>query len=77
MENLIQIIGWAVIAAVVLFVISSVILFIRDGILAKREGRNRKIKYKVMFIISMAIIAMAAMAGIFLLLLAMAVMRSM
>ena len=77
MENLIQIIGWAVIAAVVLFVISSVILFIRDGILAKREGRNRKIKYTVMFIISMAIIAMAAMAGIFLLLLAMAVMRSM
>ena len=53
MEILIQIIGWAVIAAVVLFVISSVVLFIRDGILAKSEGRNRKIKYKVMFIISM------------------------
>ena len=77
MENLIQIIGWAVIAAVVLFVISSVILFIRDGILAKSEGRNRKIKYKVMFIISMAITAMAAMIGIFLFLLAIAVMRSM
>ena len=77
MENLIQIIGWAVIAAVVLFVISSVILFIRDGILAKREARNRRIKYKVMFIISMAITAMAAMTGIFLFLLAMAVMRSM
>ena len=77
MENLIQIIGWAVIAAVVLFVISSVILFIRDGILAKREARNRRIKYKVMFIISMTITAMAAMTGIFLFLLAMAVMRSM
>ena len=77
MEILIQIIGWAVIAAVVLFVISSVVLFIRDGIHAKSEGRNRKIKYKVMFIISMAITAMAAMIGIFLFLLAIAVMRSM
>ena len=51
-----------VLAPVVIFVgfiITSVVLFIRDGIKAKKEKRSRKIPITVMFIISMVLAAIA------------------
>lgn len=60
-----------------LFVIVSIVLFIKDGIRAKREGEGRKKTYTVMFVISMAIIALVVLIGILLCILAMLVMRSM
>lgn len=77
MDILVQIFGWMITIAISLFVIASIILFIKDGILAKQEGRGRKKIYTVMFIISMAIIALVVVIGILLFILAMLVMRSM
>lgn len=77
MDILVQIFGWAITIAVSAFVIVSIVLFIKDGILAKREGKGRKKIYTVMFIISMAIIALIVVIGILLCVLAMLVMRSM
>ncbi len=65
---------WIVIS---LFVIISIILFIRDGIRAKREGTGRKLGIIVMFTISMTIIALVVVCGILLYLLGMAIMSSM
>ena len=38
------------------FIVLSVVLFITDGIKAKREHRNRKVGVKIMFIISIIIL---------------------
>ncbi len=77
MDILVQILWWTVTTAIFLFVIVSVVLFIKDGIRAKREGTGRKKKYTVMFIISMAITALAAVLAILLSILAVSIMRSM
>ncbi len=77
MDILIQIVGWAITIGIVVFVIVSVVLFIRDGIVSKREGRNRNKKYTVMFIISMVIIGLLVVIGVLLSILAILVMRSM
>ncbi len=77
MDILIQIVGWAITIGVVVFVIVSIVLFIRDGIVSKREGRNRNKKYTVMFIISMVIIGLLVVIGVLLSILAILVMRSM
>lgn len=74
---LVQIFGWTITIAISLFVIVSIVLFIKDGMVAKREGTGRKKLYTVMFIISMAIIALVVVIGILLFVLAMLVMRSM
>lgn len=71
------IIGWTITIAIILFVIVSVILFIKDGIASKKEGRQRKNTNKVMFIISMTIEALAVTVGVLLWILAVLVMRSM
>lgn len=63
--------------AVFLFVIVSIVLFIKDGIKAKQEGRERNQTYKHMFIISMVIIGLAVVIGIMLCVLAASIMRSM
>lgn len=63
--------------AIFLFVIVSTVLFIKDGILAKREGAGRKKIYTVMFIISMAIIALVIVLLTLLCILSVLVMRSM
>ncbi len=52
--------------AISLFLIISIILFIWDGIRAKREGTGRKEGIVVIFIISMAIIALVIVIGILL-----------
>lgn len=77
MDILIQIVGWAITIGVVVFVIVSIVLFIRDGIVSKREGRNRNKKFTVMFIISMVIIGLLVVIGVLLSILAILVMRSM
>ena len=46
----------ALVGAFVLFLIDSILMFIKDGIVAKRESRRRKLKYTVMFAVSMTII---------------------
>lgn len=50
-----RIIGITLLVAYIAFVIASVILFIKDGIEAKREGRRRKPPFIIMFIVSMAL----------------------
>lgn len=77
MDILIQIVGWAITIGIVVFVIVSIVLFIRDGIVSKREGRNRNKKFTVMFIISMVIIGLLVVIGVLLSILAILVMRSM
>ena len=77
MGILVWIFGWSIAIAIPVFVIVSVVLFIRDGMLAKREGRGRKIIYIVMFAISMTIIALVIMIIILLYILGKLIMRSM
>ena len=77
MDILVQIIGWAITLGITIFVIVSIVLFIKDGIASKKEGRSRNKKITVMFIISMVIIGLLIVIGILLSILAMLVMRSM
>ncbi len=77
MDNLVQIIGSTITIAITLFVIISIILFIKDGITSKKGGQGRNNKYTVMFIISMAIVGLVVIIGILLSILAVLVMRSM
>ncbi|MDE6686297.1 MAG: hypothetical protein K2K17_03160 [Lachnospiraceae bacterium] len=60
-----------------LFAIISTILFIKDGIRAKREGTGRKTAITVMFIISMAIIALVVIIALLLFILGMLIVRTM
>lgn len=60
-----------------IFAIISTILFIKDGIRAKREGTGRKTTITVMFIISMGIIALVVIIWILLYILAMQIVRTM
>ena len=75
--SLLEIFAGAIMIAIALFAVVSVVLFIKDGIASKREGRSRKKKYTVMFIISMAVIGLAAVIGILLLALTALIMLSM
>lgn len=77
MDFLVQIIGWAITLGITIFVIVSIVLFIKDGIASKKEGRSRNKKITVMFIVSMVIIGLLMVIGILLSILAMLVMRSM
>ncbi len=77
MDILVQIIGWAITLGITIFVIVSIVLFIKDGIASKKEGRIRNKKFTVMFIVSMVIIGLLIVIGILLSILAMLVMRSM
>lgn len=67
----------AFLIALFAFVIVSIILFIKDGIRAKREETGRKTYIKVMFIISMAIIALVVIGWILFYILGMLIMWSM
>lgn len=67
----------AFLIALFTFVIVSIILFIKDGIRAKREETGRKTYIKVMFIISMAIIALVVIGWILFYILGMLIMWSM
>ena len=77
MDILVQIIGWAITLGITIFVIVSIVLFIKEGIASKKEGRSRNKKFTVMFIVSMVIIGLLIVIGILLSILAMLVMRSM
>ena len=63
--------------AIFLFIIISIVLFIWDGIRAKREGTGRKQGIVVMFIISMTITALVVICGILFYILGILFMRSM
>ena len=71
------VIFWIVVTLLVIYVTISIVMFIRDGIKAKKEGRKRKAVFIVMLIIAIIItliaLAFAALIG----LLAMAIMRGM
>ena len=73
----IEIMFWAIVIAAGLFVVASVALFIRDGILAKKEGRSRNMAVTVTFILAMVVAGIAAVLGILLGVLAILIMRSM
>ena len=77
MNILITIVGWMIIIALALFVLASSVLFVKDGMDSKKEGRRRKTTYTVMFIISMVIAGLFILGVIFLSILAMLIMRSM
>ena len=61
-----EIVFWAIVIAAGLFVAASVALFIRDGILAKKEGRSRKKGVTVFFIVGMTVAGIAAVIAILL-----------
>lgn len=67
----------AFLIALFVFVIVSIILFIKDGIRAKREETGRKAYIIVMFTISMAIIALVVISWILFYILGTLFMRSM
>lgn len=77
MDILVQIIGWAITLGITIFVIVSIVRFIKEGIASKKEGRSRNKKITVMFIISMVIIGLSIVIGILLSILAMLAIRSM
>ncbi|MBP5654096.1 MAG: hypothetical protein J6X33_01130 [Clostridiales bacterium] len=59
------------------YIILSIVLFIKDGINAKKEGRRRSIKIIVMFVIAMTVVGMIVVGYALLMLLLAAIMRSM
>ena len=63
--------------AIVGFVIVSTVMFIRDGIKAKREGRKRNGNINALFIISVIIVIFAVMFLIFLSIMASRIMLGM
>lgn len=63
--------------AIVGFVIVSTVMFIRDGIKAKREGRKRNGNINALFIISIIIVIFAVMFLIFLSIMASRIMLGM
>ncbi len=65
------------ITAVAVYLIICVVLFIRDGIQAKKEQRKRKTGITVMFVISMALFLVVGGGMLFLSILAAAIMRGM
>lgn len=77
MNHLMLIVEWMIIIAIALFVLVSIVMFIKDGIDAKKEGRKRNIVFTVMFIMSMVIVGLFIVGVILLSILAMLVMRSM
>ena len=71
---------WTMAIAVTLFAIISIVLFVRDGTAAKKEGRSRNKVYTVLFVIGMTLAAAAGsalMLAAFLYILASLVMRGM
>ena len=48
----------AIFVAIAGYIILSIVLFIKDGINAKKEGRRRSIKIIVMFVIAMTVVGM-------------------
>lgn len=66
-------IGFIVLA----YAVTSTVLFIVDGVKAKRQGRRRKVAPIVMFITGMVLFAAAAGIVLFLYLLMYAIMTSM
>jgi asparagine N-glycosylation enzyme membrane subunit Stt3 len=60
-----EIFGYAVIWFSIIFFFASIILFIVDGIKAKKENRKRRLWIRVIFYISMAHVAIAAAILIF------------
>ena len=60
-----EIIGYAVIWFSIIFFFASIILFIVDGIKAKKENRKRRLWIRVIFYICMGHVAIAAAILIF------------
>ena len=60
-----EIFGYAVIIFSIVFFVGSIILFIVDGIKAKKENRKRRVWITVLFCISMGHLALAVLILIF------------
>lgn len=72
-----KIFKWTISVSLLIFEILSVVLFIEDGIKAKKEGRSRKTKYTVMFIISMILINISIAFFVFIIFISFSAMRNM
>ena len=68
---------WTALAAVAVFMIASIVLFINDGKKAKLERRKRKEGITIIFIISMAALLTLFMGAIVIMLISMAAIRGM
>ena len=68
---------WAAGAAAAVFVLVSVIGFIRDGIAAKREQRHRNVTWSILFVISMVIVVCAIGGAVLLGILSMLILQGM
>lgn len=77
MDILFKILGCAVPILLVIFIVISIILFIKDGKRAKRDGTGRKLSYTVIFIIGMAIVHLTLLAVITLCVLSVLIMYGM
>lgn len=60
-----------------LFIISSIVMYVKEDSQAKREGREKNKTIVIMFIISVALIGIIVVGHVLLLVLAMLVMSSM
>ena len=60
-----------------LFIISSIVMYVKEDSQAKREGREKEKTIETMFIISVALIGIIGVGHVLLLVLAMLVMTSM
>lgn len=77
LEIIYSIIGLLIALAFAAFVIVSIILFINDGIKAKKERRCRNDKITVMFTVAIILAVVATALLTLLILLGIAIMRSM
>ena len=68
---------WTALAAVAVFMIASIVLFINDGKKAKLERRKRKEGINIIFIISMAALLTLFTGAIVIMLISMAAIRGM
>lgn len=68
---------WTALAAVAVFMIASIVLFINDGKKAKLERRKRKEGITIIFIISMAALLTLFTGAIVIMLISMAAIRGM
>ncbi len=72
-----EIIFWGIPFLIAVFFVVSLILFIRDGIRAKREGRKRKTYSVVLFVVSLVLVCITGIILIGLMVIAALAMRSM
>ncbi len=72
-----MIVFYLIVFLIGLFIISSIVMYVKEEVRAKREGREKDKTIVTMFIISVALIGIIVVGHVLLLVLAMLVMSSM